>query len=231
MAGLTAGPISISSNAVISSVEIQPDGKLLLVGAFSRVNGQPRNTLVRLQPDGRVDESFGADLHIDKAVFSLAIQPDGHIVLGDFFEHINGERRPFIARLQPDGGVDTSFQPNGGPTSDWVVMIRTLALQADGTLYLSGPFQHVNSLSAPCLVRLNLGPLVAALHDSALTANQLAATVHGLPGGVYPVEASADLEHWESAGEVWLEGYDTQAQFTTPALEGLRFFRLKPHGQ
>ncbi|MBX3734701.1 MAG: hypothetical protein KF791_19165 [Verrucomicrobiae bacterium] len=391
MAGLTAGPTSISSNAVISSVEIQSDGKLLLVGAFSRVNGQPRNTMVRLQPDGRVDESFGSNLHFDGAVFSLVIQPDGRIVLGGFFKHINGERRPFIARLLPDGSVDTSFQPNGGPTSDWVVMIRTLALQADGkilmggyfkqvdgqpmlnlarlnpdgtfdptfklrtgaagpvwrirqqpdgkivvggvfdtlggraskklarlnadgsndltfrsptpnadvndfvclpdgrllvsgnfttiagqnrrfvtllnadgtldsgfdlgtgparflgndaglgseatpvladgTLYLSGPFQHVNGLSAPSLVRLNLGSLAPALRDSTLAANQLAATVHGLPGGVYPVEASADLEHWEQAGEVRLEGYDTWTPFTAPTGEGSRFFRVKSPGQ
>jgi len=388
LAGLGSGPISFSSNAVVSSVEIQPDGKLLLAGAFSRVNGQPRTTLVRLQPDGRVDDSFGADLLLDGAVISLAIQPDGRIVVGGTFEHINGERRPFIARLLPDGGVDPSFQPNGGPTSDWVVVIRTLALQndgkilmggyfkqvdgrpmlnlarlnpdgtfdptfklkagasgpvwrirqqpdgkivvggvfdtlggraskklarlnadgsndltfrppnanadvndfvclpdgrllvsgnftsivgqnrrfvtllnsdgtldssfdlgtgpdrflgndaglgseaipllADGTLYLSGPFQRVNGLHAPSLVRLNLGPLVPALHDSTLAASRLAATVHGLPGGVYPVEASADLEHWEPAGEVRLEGFDTRARFTSPAGEGSRFFRLKP---
>ena len=388
IAGLGAGTVSFSSNAVISSVAIQPDGKLLLVGAFSRVNGHPRTTLARLQQDGQVEESFGRDLHFDGSVISLVIQPDGRIVVGGAFEHINGERRPFIARLLPDGSVDTSFQPNGGPTSDWTVIIETLALQsdgkilmggffkkvdgqpmlnlarlnpdgtfdptfklkagasgpvwrirqqpdgkivvggvfdtlgnraskklarlnadgsndptfrppnpnadvndfvclpdgrllvsgnftsiasqnrrfvtllkadgtvdssfdlgtgpdrflgneagpgaeatpllADGTLYLSGPFQHINGLSAPSLVRLNLGPLAPVLRDSKLAANRLAATAHGLPGGLYPVEASADLEHWVPAGEVRLEGYDTQTQFVTPTGEGFRYFRLKP---
>lgn len=388
LAGLGAGSVSFSSNAVISSVEIQSDGKLLLVGAFSRVNGQPRTTLVRLQPDGTLDESFGSNLQFDGAVISLVIQPDGRIVVGGTFERINGERRPFIARLLPDGSVDPSFHPNGGPTSDWTVIIRTIALQADGkilmggyfkqvdgkpmlnlarlnpdgtfdptfklktgasgpvwrirqqpdgkivvggvfdtlgnraskklarlnadgsndltfrppnpnadvndfvclpdgrllvsgnfttiagqnrrfvtllnadgtldsgfdlgtgpdrflgndaglgseatplladgTLHLSGPFQRVNGLHAPSLVRLNLGPLAPVMHDSKLAVNQLAATVHGLPGGMYPVEASADLDHWVPAGEVRLEGFDTQTQFTAPTGEGSQFFRLKP---
>jgi uncharacterized delta-60 repeat protein len=391
LAGLRAGPVSFSSNAVISSVEIQPDGKLLLVGAFSRVNGQPRTTMVRLLPDGKMDESFGPGLHFDGAVISFVIQPDGRIVVGGAFERINGERRPFIARLMPDGSVDPSFQPNGGPTSDWTVIIQTIALQADGkilmggyfkqvdgkpmlnlarlnpdgtldptfklktgaagpvwrirqqpdgkivvggvfdtlggraskklarlnadgsndltfrppnanadvndfvclpdgrqlvsgnfttiasqnrrfvtllnadgtldssfdlgtgpdrflgndaglgseatplladgTLYLSGPFQHVNGLYAPSLVRLNLGPLASAMRDWKPAANQLATNVHGFPGGVYPVGASADLEPWEPAGEVRPEGYDTKAPFAAPTDQGSRFFRLKSPAQ
>ncbi|MBX3734702.1 MAG: hypothetical protein KF791_19170 [Verrucomicrobiae bacterium] len=391
LAGLGAALVSFNANANMALVGVQPDGKLLLAGSFSRVNGQPRTTMLRLLPDGQVDESFGPGLRFDGAVISLVIQPDGRIVVGGTFERINGERRPFIARLLPDGSVDPSFQPNGGPTSDWTVIIQTFALQADrkillggyfkqvdgqpmlnlarlnpdgtfdptfklrtgaagpvwrirqqpdgkivvggvfdalggraskklarlnadgsndltfrppnpnadvtdfvclpdgrllvsgrfttiasqnrrfltllnadgtldssfdlgtgpdrflgrdagpgseatplladGTLYLSGPFRRVNSLSAPSLVRLNLGPLAPALRDSTLAANQLAAIVHGLPGGVYPVEASGDLEHWEPAGEVRLEGYDTQTQFTAPTGEGSRFFRLTPHGQ
>lgn len=102
---------------------------------------------------------------------------------------------------------------------------------ADGTLYLSGPFQRVNGLPTPSLVRLNLGPLAPALRDSKLAENQLAATLHGLPGGVYPVEASADLEHWEPAGEVRLEGFDTRTPLTVPTGEGSRFFRVKSPGQ
>ncbi len=37
---------------------LQPDGKVLLVGEFSDYNGVPRSGLVRIHPDGSVDEGF-----------------------------------------------------------------------------------------------------------------------------------------------------------------------------
>ncbi len=71
-----------SPNAAIAAVRVQADGKLLLTGTFSRVNGQPRTTLVRLFPDGSVDGDFGRELRFDGAVFEMVIQPDGRLLVG-----------------------------------------------------------------------------------------------------------------------------------------------------
>ncbi len=155
MPGLGAGPSSSSGSATIAIVRPQPDGKLLLAGSFSRVNGQPRTTLVRLNADGSVDEDFGRELRFDGAVLDIAIQPDGRILVGGPFERINGVRRPFIARLLADGSVDESFQPNGGPTSDWTVIIQTVALQSDGKILMGGFFKQVDGKPMLNLARLN----------------------------------------------------------------------------
>jgi len=142
-------------NAGVFRVKLQPDGKLVLAGAFSRVNGQPRYSLLRLHPDGSVDESFGRELRFDGLVRDLVIQPDGRIVVGGAFEHINGRRRPFIARLLPDGTPDDSFQPNGGPTSGWTVIILALDLQPDGRILMGGYFEKVDGQPMLNLARLN----------------------------------------------------------------------------
>ncbi len=142
-------------NAGIAIVRSQPDGKLLLAGSFSRVNGQPRTTLVRLNADGSVDEQFGREIRFDGAVLDIAIQPDGRILVGGPFERINGVRRPFIARLLADGSVDESFQPNGGPTSDWTVIIQTIALHSDGKILMGGYFKQVDGKPMLNLARLN----------------------------------------------------------------------------
>jgi uncharacterized delta-60 repeat protein len=139
----------------ITSVKLQPDGKLVLAGNFSRVNGQPRNSLLRLHPDGSVDESFGRELRFDGLVWDLVTQPDGRIVVGGEFRHINDQPRPYIARLLPDGTPDDSFQPNGGPTSSSTVTIVTLDLQPDGRILMGGFFEQVDGQPMRNLARLN----------------------------------------------------------------------------
>jgi uncharacterized delta-60 repeat protein len=46
---------------LVSTVAVQPDGKVLVGGNFSSVNGVPRNYLARLHPDGSLDESFASN--------------------------------------------------------------------------------------------------------------------------------------------------------------------------
>ena len=142
-------------NADINSVKLQPDGKLVLAGKFSRVNGRPRQYLLRLHPDGSVDESFGRELRFDGFVGDLVIQPDGRIVVGGEFTQINDQPHPYIARLLPDGTPDDSFQPNGGPTSSSTVTIATLDLQPDGRILMGGFFQQVDGQPMRNLARLN----------------------------------------------------------------------------
>ncbi len=53
--------------------------------------------------------AFNPDPNDD--VLIVAIQPDGKIVVGGEFTQIGGEVRHSIARLNPDGSADTTFDP------------------------------------------------------------------------------------------------------------------------
>ena len=63
--------------------------------------------------DGDVETSFtGPSMSSDggtPGVFGLAVQADGKIVIGGDITSIGGTTRNWLARLNPDGTLDTSF--------------------------------------------------------------------------------------------------------------------------
>jgi uncharacterized delta-60 repeat protein len=123
-------------NSTVESMAIQSDGKIVLGGQFTTVNGVSHNRVARLNADGSLDTTFnpsvtGASLC---DVLSVLVQPDGKIVFGGKFTSVNGAARPSIARLNADGTLDSTFQPdsNGG---DYVFAV---ALQTDGKIVAGG---------------------------------------------------------------------------------------------
>jgi uncharacterized delta-60 repeat protein len=144
-----------SANASIQRMRFQPDGRILAAGLFSRVNGESRGSLIRLHPDGRLDEAFGRGLSFDSDIADLAIQPDGRILVVGGFERVSGVRRPFILRLKEDGNPDETFQPNGGPVHDASTWVGAVAVQSDGRIVIGGRFHRVDGVPLPNLARLN----------------------------------------------------------------------------
>ncbi len=141
-------------NAGIRTARVQPDGRIIIAGSFSRVAGERRTAVVRLMADGSLDRSFGQNLKFDGALHDVALQPDGRILVGGSFERINGERRPFISRLNADGSIDETFRPNGGLASSWTVAVFSLALQDDNKIVVGGVFETVDGHPLTNLARL-----------------------------------------------------------------------------
>jgi uncharacterized delta-60 repeat protein len=141
--------------ADIRMIRFLPDSKMLVSGTFARVNGKPSGSLIRLKEDGTLDETFGKGLSFDGSVSASEILPDGKYVIGGRFKHVNGERRSFLVRLHPDGTVDESFQPKGGPTSSLVVDVISMALQPGGQLLIGGFFEKYDGEPALNVARID----------------------------------------------------------------------------
>ena len=128
----------------IESLAIQPDGKIIAGGMFSRIHVTQCRSIVRLNPDGSHDTSFAMGIKFSQFnlawIYAIAIQPDGKIVIGgDFlsFHNESGENAIFrIARLHEDGSVDKSFDTNLYFNNT----IQTLSLQTDGKIVVGGIF-------------------------------------------------------------------------------------------
>lgn len=91
----------------VSSVALQSDGKVLIGGGFTGVNGLVRNRITRLNTDGSVDVTFNTGTGADAVVSAIRVQPDGNIMIGGAFSTINGQPRGRIARLV--GGANRGF--------------------------------------------------------------------------------------------------------------------------
>src|SRR5438309_6604626 len=136
------------------SIALQPDGKVL-VGGWFNIGGQ--TSLARLNRDGTLDSSFNpvvAGQGIpETTVYSIAVQPDGKIVIGGGFASVNGQSRTNIGRLNSDGTLDMSFYPSAaGVTGDYVF---SALLQDDGKIVLAGHFRTLNGQPRASLGRLN----------------------------------------------------------------------------
>ena len=137
----------------ISTVSVQSDGKVLIGGWFTKVNGVARTGVARLNQDGSLDESFqnGAS-GASAAVGSIATQKDGKVLIGgEFVVMVNGIYRFGLARLNADGSLDTAFAsglPVGGK-------VFSMAIQNDGKVIIGGNFNRVNGVTRNFIARLN----------------------------------------------------------------------------
>ncbi len=135
----------------ISAILLQPNGNILTGGRFSSYNGVPCSCIVRLNPNGSLDTGFNTGSGANSEVYAMAARSDGKILMGGRFSDYNGTPCYCIARLNPNGGLDTGFNTGSG-TSDSVF---TLAVQSDNKILLGGCFTTYNVKACNRLARLN----------------------------------------------------------------------------
>ena len=141
----------------IRSLLFQPDGKLILAGQFNAVdNGVElvtRNNVARLDVNGNLDMDFNPP-SLPLGIFdveSLALQPDGKLLIGGLFGNLDEvPMTANLARLNSNGSLDTSFTP--GVSS----VVDAIAIQpADDNILVGGNFDSI----ADGLTRSNIARL------------------------------------------------------------------------
>lgn len=122
---------------------LQPDGKILLAGTtpwFETIWYYWRATLVRLNPDGTLDSSFGnggwvvSQLDGLNQAHTLAIGPDGKIVVAGTWD-ANDHGSLAVGRYNADGSPDPTFGQEGWVLTDLGQTYNIalgIAVQADG---------------------------------------------------------------------------------------------------
>ena len=150
----------IGSTDIANAVAVQADGKILLAGysrkQYSNYSGDPNFALLRYNGDGSLDSSFTGDgvLITDIGAYdearSMALQPDGKIVLAGRKENSRGEADFALVRYNSDGSLDNSFSGDGMQTtavgSYWSYG-QSVKLQANGKIVLAGTSTNSRSSS------------------------------------------------------------------------------------
>ena len=143
------------AGSFVRAIAVQPDGKTLIGGLFSTVDGEPRSNIARLNADGTLEStaSFNPGMGPDARVNSIVVQPDGKILIGGFFTKVNGKRNRRIARLNADGSLESTLTFDTGLGAD--ENVTSLALQADGKILVAGLFNSINGQPRQKIARLN----------------------------------------------------------------------------
>ncbi len=126
-----------------------PDGRMLVALGNSSLSNLGSSTasasLAYVHSDGTV-ANLGFDPVTNAAlpfvyeggISCLLRQPDGKILIGGTFFKVNGIPRYRIARLHPDGSLDTSFDPGSGAND----RVYSFHLDSSGHLYVAGAFNN-----------------------------------------------------------------------------------------
>ena len=85
------------------SLDIQPDGKIVVVGSYITYNGVTVNRIVRLNTDGSIDNTFNTGTGFNATVNQVKVLSDNTIlVVGDSSVY-NGSSIGYIVRLNTNG--------------------------------------------------------------------------------------------------------------------------------
>ena len=136
-----------SSFVPFNSLLVQPDGKILLTGGFSSVNGTTRTGNVRFNADGTIDTTF-VNTNLNFGPY-LAIQTDGKLIVSE---------GGFVVRVNANNTLDNSFTPlTVYVTTNNQGTVNTAAIQADGKILIGGNFHFNGSYTRilPNIARLN----------------------------------------------------------------------------
>jgi len=134
------------ADSAVFSLAVQADGKILVGGEFDTLGGQTRNGIGRLNADGTLDSSFnpgaGGDYSGDPGLGPLVVQVDGKILVGGDFTTLGGQPRNGVGRLNADGTLDLTFNPQTGGDYPYpnYAPVASLVVQADGKILVGGTF-------------------------------------------------------------------------------------------
>ena len=143
--------IAPGPNAPVAAIADQPDGGVVIGGAFTQLDGVPRTYLARLNSDGTTDTAFSPSL--DGAVSAVVVQANGKIVFCGTFTEVDGAARQGLAHLSADG----SLNPLAGSETGVNGSVGTLVLQPDGKVVIGGKFTSVDGVTHSYVARLTSG--------------------------------------------------------------------------
>ncbi len=100
---------------------------------------------------GALRAGFGSDTiaQINGSVSCVAVQSDGKVIVGGNFKNNSGATGNNILRLNANGTLDTSFNPN--PNN----LISGMAIQSDGKIIVVGAFTGLDNAIRNFIARLN----------------------------------------------------------------------------
>ncbi|MFF8606453.1 calcium-binding protein [Streptomyces sp. NPDC015346] len=139
----------VGGYSAVDGMAVQPDGKIVTIGYGYSNETSGDYTLVRYNPDGSLDPTFGGDGIVttdfeqrNDEARALALQSDGKIVAVGGSTDWGGNGSWSAARYHPDGTLDTSFGDGGRVLTqtnlEAIGTAEAVSVQPDGRIVLGG---------------------------------------------------------------------------------------------
>lgn len=132
------------NGSVWDGYQQQTDGKLVLVGNFTKFDSVTVNHIVRLDANGNIDPSFNVGSGTDKTINSISFNPltNKYFITGPFTT-FNGQPANGIAMLNADGSLDNTFISKGFSAEGGPDFAKQLS---NGLVIVSGSFVNYDNV-------------------------------------------------------------------------------------
>lgn len=179
--------IGTGFNGSVLDIKVKTDNYILVGGKFTEFNGQSRNRITMLGPDGWLEVNFNVGTGFDDDVHTIEVQSDGKILVGGKFLNYNGQSRPGIARLNNDGSLDGTFTSPIPAVAN--PEVYDIVIQSTGKIIICGTNINIPLVISPYIARLNTDGTYdntfTALPDSIVRTMALGASNAVFIGGAF----------------------------------------------
>lgn len=138
-------------NGYVLKTLILPNGKIIIGGVFNYYDGTQIKSIARLHPNGLLDTTFNPGLGPDDFIRHMALDANGKIIIAGEFSNYNGVPMGKIARLEPNGALDSTFNSGSGADDD----IHIIKVLENGKILVGGKFNSFDSHLSSGIVMLN----------------------------------------------------------------------------
>ena len=178
---------TIIPGGIVNAIAKQPNGGMILAGFFSGAGNLVRSNILRTLSDGSVDPNWSASTDAPNrlGIEAIAVGSDNAVYLGGEFSKVNGQAKSGVAKLTASGALDPSWGTASDVGGIAYYGVETLALTADGSVYIGGDFSTVGNQPRALLAKIsNQGAVDPNWNPSQGTASS--------PYGVTAIAVDAD---------------------------------------
>ncbi|WP_379826221.1 T9SS sorting signal type C domain-containing protein [Flavobacterium notoginsengisoli] len=140
-----------ATTGIIYDIDLQSDGKIIIVGSFTKYTNATVNRVARLLPNGALDSSFLTGSGSALNITHVRVISGQKVILTGNFTTFNNTSANRIIRLKDDGSFDSDFNCGTGFNDD----INAIALRPDGKIVLGGNFTMYDDVTANRIICLN----------------------------------------------------------------------------
>lgn len=138
-----------SDNGFVGDIVEQSDGKLVIVGNFTTINGTSAGRIARLNANGSLDSTFNLEgVGFDSNAFVLKVLSDGSFLVGGQFTTFSGTSVSRLVKLNSNGSLNTAFSENALNNDLFDNDVLAISVLSSGKIYVGGNFEKK-------IVRLN----------------------------------------------------------------------------
>ncbi|GEM_PF-2374672 len=127
-------PGGVSGGIGVYEVEVLSDGRAIVAGQFTGVQGTTQSSIARIKSDGTLDDTFPVTSGPNSSIEAIGELPNGQLLIGGNFFQWTGSSQTFLVRMNSNGTLDDTFtlKPNDS--------VYTIKVLDDGRAYVAGRF-------------------------------------------------------------------------------------------